>query len=141
MKNSNSWCMRAFYLRRSKNRPAWLKMSVNLVQPEFEEKALLLKPWIYSKSVYKMFYKYFLILNVCCVNYRQAYLAPFNLIVTSSSVRMKFTVVADILTSGTNKEEVDCPPFWGLEELKVTVSRSPSGFLSSCVTESSSCLL
>lgn len=58
-----------------------------------------------------MFCKYFLILNGGCVNYRQAYPAPFNLIVTSSSVRMKFTIVGAILTSGTNKEEVDCPPF------------------------------
>lgn len=139
--NSNSWCMRAFYLRRSKNKPAWLKMSVNLVQPEFEEKGLLLKPWIYSKFVYEMFYKYFLILNGCCVNYRQVYPASFNLIVTSSSVRMKFTVVAAVLTSGTNKEEIDCPPFWSLEELKVTLSRSPSRSLSSCVTVPSLCLL
>lgn len=85
-------------------------MSVNLVQPDFEEKALLLKPCIYSKSVCKMFYKYFLILNGCCVNYRQACPAPFNNSVTSS-VRMKFAIVAAVLTSGTNKEEVDCPPF------------------------------
>lgn len=88
-----------------------------------------------------MFYKYFLILNGCCVNYRQAYQALFNLIVTSSSVRMKFTIIAAVLRSGTNKEEVDCPPFGSLEELKVTVSRSPSEFLSSCVTEPSSSLL
>lgn len=58
-----------------------------------------------------MFYKYFLILNGSCVNYRQAYPTPFNLIVTSSSIRMKFSFVAAVLASGTNKEEVDCPPF------------------------------
>lgn len=127
--------MRAFYLRRSKNRPGWLKMSVKLVQPEFEEKALLLKPWIDSKSVYKKFYKYFLILNGCCVNHRQAYPVSFNLIVTFSYVRMKFTIVSCCSYKWNKQGRSRLSSFLNLEELKVTLSRSPSQFLSSCVTE------